>query len=381
MGKQEPMTNGQMVLYTDHTTGLEYVGDIGETTPVSWRPRGDLHFEEWIAIGNTLQQVGASLNWWIGDWLNYGERQWGEMYAQAIEVTGWEYQRLADAKYVSRQLQFSLRNENLKWSHHREVAALDSAEQAAWLERAAVNAWSVRQLREEIRGKAEPVLLVEAEPDEVPFNHVTRWDAPVAERTPVDDYEQQPDEAPALVYPTQPEVLTRTNGNGMAIHYSSDSPEHYTPQVIIDAALVCLGEIDLDPCSNSKDAPNVPARYHYTAADDGLTLPWAGRVYMNPPYGREIGAWVEKLTQSHKTGDVGAAIALVPARTDTQWFAMLRDYPVCFVTGRLTFVGNDDPAPFPSAVFYLGEDVATFYYAFDHLGDIWQRIEPGMFGE
>lgn len=169
--------------------------------------------------------------------------------------------------------------------------------------------------------------------------------------------------------------------NSMAIHYSSESPEHYTPQKIIDAALWCMDEIDLDPCSNSHETPNVPAAMHYTAEDDGLAQEWRGRVYMNPPYGREIGAWVSKLVESYMLGDVTHAIALLPARTDTQWFAKLRNYPVCFVTGRLTFVGNDDPAPFPSAVFYLGDDIAQFYYAFSELGDIWQRIEPGMFAE
>jgi len=142
-----------------------------------------------------------------------------------------------------------------------------------------------------------------------------------------------------------------------------------------------MDEIDLDPCSNSHETPNVPAAMHYTAEDDGLAQEWRGRVYMNPPYGREIGAWVSKLVESYMLGDVTHAIALLPARTDTQWFAKLRNYPVCFVTGRLTFVGNDDPAPFPSAVFYLGDDIAQFYYAFSELGDIWQRIEPGMFAE
>ena len=48
-----------------------------------------------------------------------------------------------------------------------------------------------------------------------------------------------------------------------------------------------MGEIDLDPCSNSKAQPNVPALNHFTVEDDGLEQKWFGRVYMNPPYGRE----------------------------------------------------------------------------------------------
>jgi hypothetical protein len=166
----------------------------------------------------------------------------------------------------------------------------------------------------------------------------------------------------------------------MSVHFSSDTPEHYTPREIIDAVLDCFGEIDLDPCSNSKTQPNVPARNHYTIEDDGLWQSWEGRVYMNPPYGRDIPDWVAKLCDSHESGGVTEAIALVPARTDTQWWQRLRDYPVCFVTGRLKFGGNTEAAPFPSAVFYLGNNLEAFYYAFQGIGDIWQRIEPGMFG-
>ncbi len=165
-------------------------------------------------------------------------------------------------------------------------------------------------------------------------------------------------------------------GKAMTIHFSSATPEHYTPRLILDAAIDCMGAIDLDPCAESHDSPNVLAAMHYTKEDDGLSQPWVGRVYMNPPYGNEIAAWVTKLCQEHEHGGMTEAIALVPARTDTAWFRRLRDYPVCFVAGRLTFIGNDAPAPFPSAVFYLGEDIGRFYRAFGELGDIWQRLEP-----
>ncbi len=160
----------------------------------------------------------------------------------------------------------------------------------------------------------------------------------------------------------------------MAVHFSSRTPEHCTPDKIIAPTLTCLGEIDLDPCSEGGYPPNVPAQAHYTIEDDGLGQPWQGRIYMNPPYGREIGDWVEKLCAEYEAGQVTEAIALVPSRTDTQWWKRLREHPVCFVQGRLTFVGSQDPAPFPSAVFYLGDDVAGFCRAFRHLGDVYQRI-------
>jgi hypothetical protein len=168
----------------------------------------------------------------------------------------------------------------------------------------------------------------------------------------------------------------------LAVHYSSESVEHYTPATIIEAVVACFGVIDLDPCGNSEGPPNVPAQRHLTSADDGLTKPWAGRVYMNPPYGREIERWVAKLCDEHEHGEVIEAIALLPARTDTQWFQRLRDYACCFVEGRLTFIGNNDPAPFPSALFYLGEDLGKFHQYFKGIGDVWQRIMPGIsFGE
>lgn len=166
--------------------------------------------------------------------------------------------------------------------------------------------------------------------------------------------------------------------NGMAVHFSSETPEHYTPREVIDAVIACMGGIDLDPCSNSRESPNVPATTHYTQADDGLRQEWQGRVYMNPPYGREIVDWVSKLVATYEGGEVTEAVALVPSRTDTKWWSILRDYPVCLVSGRLKFGEAENGAPFPSAVFYLGPAFETgkFLRSFGHLGDIWQRVLP-----
>ena len=156
--------------------------------------------------------------------------------------------------------------------------------------------------------------------------------------------------------------------------FTSDSAEWNTPSDILDRAVQCLGVIDLDPCSNT-GAPNVPATTHYTATDDGLAHTWEGRVYMNPPYGDVIGEWVEKLVTSYEGGGVSAAIALVPARTDTRWFARLRDAAICCVRGRLRFSGADNSAPFPSIVAYLGPDFNHFIDCFEPIGDVWVRAE------
>ena len=163
------------------------------------------------------------------------------------------------------------------------------------------------------------------------------------------------------------------------VHFSSETSEWYTPPEIVERAILVMGEIDLDPCSNSKESPNVPARRHFTINDDGLQWPWYGRVYMNPPYGREIADWVEFLCESYEGGNVSEAIALVPSRTDTVWFRRFRKYPRCFIWGRLKFSNHDNSAPFPSMVVYLGENTQAFVEAFGDIGDVYEAVRDAQF--
>jgi DNA N-6-adenine-methyltransferase (Dam) len=135
-----------------------------------------------------------------------------------------------------------------------------------------------------------------------------------------------------------------------------------------------LGVIDLDPCADP--GRRVAASHHLTKNDDGLSVEWSGRVFMNPPYrkGKETRLWVEKLLRHFEVGDVEAAVVLIPARTDTGWFALLDAYPRCFVRGRLKFSGHENSAPFPSAVVYMGDDKAAFIEAFRDLGAVFERV-------
>ncbi len=155
---------------------------------------------------------------------------------------------------------------------------------------------------------------------------------------------------------------------------SSASSEWYTPPKIIERVLMLFDDIDLDPCSNSHEAPNVPASTLYTKADDGLAQPWGGRVFLNPPYGDTIGLWIDKLIIEYQAMQVEAAIALIPGRTDTAWFWPLWQYPLCFVRGRLKFISPGNPeensATFPSVIAYLGTDIKNFTRYFGDLGHI-----------
>jgi len=182
----------------------------------------------------------------------------------------------------------------------------------------------------------------------------------------------------AAVERDRPATITELARPRLAVHFSSATGEHYTPPEFLAHVQAVFGDVpDLDPCSNDKQRPNVPARAHYTAADDGLQQPWFGRVFLNPPYGDGIDRWIAKLRAEWRRGDVSELIALLPARTDTQWFDTLTsdvdDFAVCFLQGRLTFVGQRDPAPFPSMAVYFGPHLLTFMEVFRPRGSLWAR--------
>jgi hypothetical protein len=173
------------------------------------------------------------------------------------------------------------------------------------------------------------------------------------------------------------EAVQRGESPAMAVHFSSLSPEWYTPPEVVQRVVGLFGRIDLDPCSNSRTEPAVPAERLYVREDDGLSREWHGRVYMNPPYGRELVRWVEKLLAERAAGRVSEAVVLVPARTDTAWCGLLREHPHCFVRGRLTFSAAEHAAPFPSLLVYLGERTREFGRAFRGLGDTFVLADLG----
>ena len=109
------------------------------------------------------------------------------------------------------------------------------------------------------------------------------------------------------------------------------SVEWYTPKWIFDE----LGlEFDLDPASPHDHETFVPAKEKYTIFDNGLIKPWHGMVWMNPPYGRKIDCWMNRLAHH------GNGIALVSSRTDTYWFqlSMSEASAILFLRGRIDFV-------------------------------------------
>ena len=133
-----------------------------------------------------------------------------------------------------------------------------------------------------------------------------------------------------------------------SVHFSSRSNEWQTPPALF-ARLHSEFNFTLDPCASHE---NHKCEKYFTKADNGLSKSWAGeRVFMNPPYGREIGHWVEKAYREN-----ALVVSLIPARTDTRYWHeyCMKANEIRFISGRVKFGDGSQPAPFPSCIVVFG---------------------------
>jgi phage N-6-adenine-methyltransferase len=137
------------------------------------------------------------------------------------------------------------------------------------------------------------------------------------------------------------------------VHFSSKTDLWATPQDFFDE-LDHEYDFQLDPYATPS---NAKCDTYFTEDDDGLSKSWHeyGTIFMNPPYGRVIGKWVQKAYEEAQKGCT--VVCLLPSRTDTKWF---HDYcmkgKITFIRGRLKFGGSKNPAPFPSMVVVFTKD-------------------------
>jgi transcriptional regulator with XRE-family HTH domain len=146
---------------------------------------------------------------------------------------------------------------------------------------------------------------------------------------------------------------------------SSTSENWETPKELLEPLYSVFGAFDLDPCSpcsNGRTAP-VKAGAYFTQTDDGLSLPWFGTVFMNPPYNRSLHNWTAKAKAEVEQGNAGMVIGLLPARPDTKYWHrdVAGSASIFFLKGRLKFGNVGKPAPFPSCLAVWGgsDDLAT----------------------
>ena len=105
----------------------------------------------------------------------------------------------------------------------------------------------------------------------------------------------------------------------------------------------------LDPCATPD---NAKCGRFYTREQDGLSQSWAGEtVWVNPPYGRSMTKWIEKAQQEAETAEA-TTVLLIPARTNTRWWADLcmKATEIRFICGRPKFGDADHGLPFPLAL-------------------------------
>jgi hypothetical protein len=161
------------------------------------------------------------------------------------------------------------------------------------------------------------------------------------------------------------------------VAHNSGNNEWYTPADYLAAARVAMGGIDLDPASSAIANDRVQAAMFYTADQDGLTAPWHGRVWLNPPYAQPLMAhFAEAVADKYDAGEIRQACVLVNNATETAWFQRMfvSAAAICFPRGRVRYLdtaGHPTGAPLQGqAVIYFGPAVGPFRQAFTPFGPV-----------
>lgn len=151
--------------------------------------------------------------------------------------------------------------------------------------------------------------------------------------------------------------------------------EWYTPLIYIEAARQVMGSIMVDPASSDIANEIVKADLWYTKEDDGLKQPWAGTVWMNPPYSQPlVQEFCDLFVEKIETGEITEGCVLVNNATETVFFQNMLKHcrAVCFIEGRIQFIdenGDAKGAPLQGqAVLYFGTNYASFESVFSNFG-------------
>lgn len=177
--------------------------------------------------------------------------------------------------------------------------------------------------------------------------------------------------------------------------YSSEYDSWLTPANVLER-VYRVGPVGLDPCGNAQSIVVSKRAFRLDRGEDALLLDWRdhGLVYVNPPFGDEIGPFMRRMAVFGKAGV--EIIGLVPHRSDTAWYQdNLTDVKAkCEWRGRMAFLrGQSDrsqmsllgapvmlpmamgeaSAPFPTVLLYWGKRVKRFVAAFEDAGLMWTR--------
>jgi ParB family chromosome partitioning protein len=197
----------------------------------------------------------------------------------------------------------------------------------------------------------------------------SRWD------DAIDRYGAKPvARGDVVTLPSQDFRPAATDGGEMAhVGQNSGESEWFTPAEYIAAARAVMGGIDLDPASTEIANTVIGAETFYTAADDGLSRQWRGRVWMNPPYSQPlVYQFCDKLCEEVAHENVSEACVLVNNATETVMFQRMAEIAaaICFPSGRVKFWHPDRvSAPLQGqAVLYFGPKAREFCTEFTAFG-------------
>jgi phage N-6-adenine-methyltransferase len=128
--------------------------------------------------------------------------------------------------------------------------------------------------------------------------------------------------------------------------YASESSDWETPRWLFEK-LDQEFHFTLDVCASRG---NAKCSRYFPPEKDGLVQRWSGVCWMNPPYGRQVGKWVQKAWEEGQRGCV--VVCLLPVRSDTRWWHqwVMKSSEIRLLSKRLTFEGAGNKAPFPVAI-------------------------------
>jgi hypothetical protein len=113
----------------------------------------NLSFEEWQTVGNTLIAIEGGKNWWVGDWINYGENRFGEKYAQALSSTDFSYGTLRQIASCCSRIPPKDRDPSVRFSMHQILARLEPTQRTPYLRKARDGRLTVSQAKREIEAE------------------------------------------------------------------------------------------------------------------------------------------------------------------------------------------------------------------------------------
>lgn len=131
-------------------------------------------------------------------------------------------------------------------------------------------------------------------------------------------------------------LASKSNGR-----YNGNGREWRTPPDVFEP-LHREFNFTLDPCTTEANPLGLPR--FLTEAEDGLDWDWGrNRVFMNPPYGREVAAWTAKARL--EAAREALVVGLLPASTDLEWWhrdVLEPKAEIRYIRGRVRFL-TDGP--------------------------------------